>query len=371
MDYTGYSPEELIEIPSFRRWVWERTPHDAAFWEQWLRRYPERAEAISQAKLLAIALHQRFDDKTSDECIQQQVHELIRKRELADQQGGKSKATPIIRPFVPVSFWWRSAAAVILLAGLGWWMFSRQEPTVYEKLITQSGSTLLEQINTTDQPMVVTLSDGSTVTLGKNSRLSYPSAFPANQRRVYLSGDGFFNVAKNPARPFLVYANEVVTKVLGTSFRIKAFDHEPSVVVEVQTGRVSVYTKRDFDKLDAEAPEVAGVVLTPNQQVVMHRTSGRPEKGLVMDPRIIIGPVESKEFSVEEKPVANVLKKLNTLYGIDIMYDPAVLSNCVITTTFAEETLQERLTVICQAIGASYEVVDGQIIINSNGCLSE
>ena len=90
---------------------------------------------------------------------------------------------------------------------------------------------MVEQTNNSNKPQIITLSDGSSVLLQPNSKLSYPKIFTGNERKVYLSGEGFFEISKNPKKPFFVYANEIVTKVVGTSFRVKAYSDQPDVEV--------------------------------------------------------------------------------------------------------------------------------------------
>jgi hypothetical protein len=98
---------------------------------------------------------------------------------------------------------------------------------------------LVEQTNNSDKPQIITLSDGSSVLLQPNSKLSYPKIFVGNERKVYLSGEGFSKSVKT-LKPFLSFANEIVTKVVGTSFKIKAYANQPNVEVVVRTGKVKV-----------------------------------------------------------------------------------------------------------------------------------
>ncbi len=65
----------------------------------------------------------------------------------------------------------------------------------------------------------------------------------ATNRDVYLSGEAFFEVTKNPDRPFRVFANEIVTKVLGTSFTVRSFENDTTIQVIVRTGKVTVYSQ--------------------------------------------------------------------------------------------------------------------------------
>ena len=110
----------------------------------------------------------------------------------------------------------------------------------YNELIDGNNDGLVEQTNNSTISQVITLSDGSSVILQPNSKLSYPKIFTGNERKVYLSGEGFFEISKNRKKPFFVYANEIVTKVVGTSFRVKAYPDQPDVEVIVRTGKVKV-----------------------------------------------------------------------------------------------------------------------------------
>ena len=113
----------------------------------------------------------------------------------------------------------------------------------------------------------VTLQDGSIVTLEPGSEVRYTQKF-MNHREIFLSGDAFFEVTKDPNHPFFVYANEITTKVLGTSFRVKAKQGEKEIVVAVKTGKVSVFAKSIDDVLNKNGQEIT---LTPNQQVIYKR----------------------------------------------------------------------------------------------------
>ena len=132
------------------------------------------------------------------------------------------------------------AASVVLVMGILWYQYQGsakgRRADTYAALIKEAKGELEEARSTVEKPLVVQLPDGSKVTLSKDSRLSYGKKFDGNKREVFLSGEAFFEVAKNPARPFLVYSNGLITKVLGTSFKITAFEQDTRVVVAVKTG---------------------------------------------------------------------------------------------------------------------------------------
>lgn len=115
------------------------------------------------------------------------------------------------------------AASVLILLGLSYIFF------LSEKTVTTSNN--LAEIE---------LSDGSQITLGQNSSLTYPRNFWGRFRSVKLTGTGYFEVARNIEKPFIVYSDEIETEVLGTSFIISEWDS--SVTVKVITGKVGVRT---------------------------------------------------------------------------------------------------------------------------------
>lgn len=88
------------------------------------------------------------------------------------------------------------------------------------------------------------LPDGTRVWLNENSELEYPSHFLKNERTVTLKGEAFFEVKRDPSRPFIISSGSIKTTVLGTSFNIKAYGNkEPEV--NVRTGKVKVETNQN------------------------------------------------------------------------------------------------------------------------------
>jgi ferric-dicitrate binding protein FerR (iron transport regulator) len=225
---------------------------------------------------------------------------------------------------------------------------------------------LIEVKNSQTKPLIITLEDGSKIHLSKNSRISYPIHFDKENRTVFLSGEAFFDITRNPKKPFFVYSNEIITKVLGTSFTIKAFEKDVNVTVSVKTGQVNVYNQR---RINVSDPETKGIILTPNQKGIFNRDTENLSKALVEKP-MPLNTIEIKNYnqSFDEVPVSQVINSLATLYGIKIIYHDEQLSKCIITTRFKNEPLPDKLDLICQLIGGSYKEVDAQIIIESKGC---
>lgn len=219
--------------------------------------------------------------------------------------------------------------------------------------------------NTTQQVQLLQLPDASRVTLQPGSSLRYTTALAGPRREVYLEGEAFFQVHKNPQRPFLVFTNQVVTTVLGTSFDVKAYPGQAQALVAVREGKVAVQP-RETAQLDVTPthPAKLGVLLLPNQQVVYSVASRRLRKELVDKPVVLV----PQAFEFEERPVAEVFAALEKAYGVPIHYDQQKLAGCTVSITFYDEPLFEKLGLLCRSLGAYYTLADTQITIHSTGC---
>jgi hypothetical protein len=222
--------------------------------------------------------------------------------------------------------------------------------------------------NSLNTAQKVTLKDGSTVILEPGGEVSFDKNF-INGREVYLTGDAFFDVTKDPSRPFFVYTNEVTTKVLGTSFRIKANQGEKEIVVAVKTGKVTVTAKAVTN--DVRTKDIQEITLTPNQQAIYKRNEQVVVKKIVEEPQVIKGHTTIKDSYVNESVVL-ILQALTESYGVDIRFDKESLSGCTLTSDIIEgEGLFEQLEIVCNALGGTYKMEnDASIVIEANGCES-
>ena len=195
--------------------------------------------------------------------------------------------------------------------------------------------------------------------------MAFSKDFGQGTRAVFLTGAAVFNVTKDAKRPFLVHANELVTKVLGTKFVVSAFEKDKNITVTVQSGQVSVYR---LEK-NGQDQSKKGVLLLPNQQVVFERSSEHFKKTLVELPQPTEGPAEAAvSFELEEVPVAEVFGRIKKAYGIEVIFDADNLKNCQITASLGSEPLFEKLNIIARVVGGSFETVDGQVVFSAKGC---
>ena len=254
---------------------------------------------------------------------------------------------------------WLGAAAIILMSVA---IYLAQRKSIYQTNLSHIAEQIIETKNNLNIDMLIHLPDGSAVKLAPKSKLSYPSNFDLNQRVVILSGQATFDVAKDPSRQFLVFANEVTTKVLGTRFVVKAYENSEQVEVTVEEGKVSVFKNKINTK-----NELTGVILLPNQQAIFDRQSDKYNKNIIKLPSIIDNKKQTK-FVFDEDSFVEVLLMIEEAYGIEIEFDEALLKSCEITGSFENESLFQKLDILTKTIGGSYEIVEGKIIINARGC---
>lgn len=355
-DYSTFDIEDFAFDETFQQWVLEAQSPHRFFWEKYIASHPHQTDKILAARALVADLKASpasLPDRELSVSVWKNVQQRIQPpRRVIWQQWS------VWRVAASVSF------LVLLSASLWWWQSYKTTDTTSFAFAEWNREGLLEEVNHTHKTVKIHLSDGSTVSLEKGSRLAYPAQFDARERVVYLSGEAVFDVKKNPKQPFLVYANETVTKVLGTSFRISAFSHTPKVIVAVRTGRVSVFSKKEYEQNSVQK-QPAGLVLTPNQQAIYHREQRQLNKTLVAQPVILTEPTQIPSFEFDNTPFYKVIGTLEKAYGVDIVYDSEVFTHRSLTVSLEDESLFEKLDVICKTMGVTYQVVDAQIIIEN------
>ena len=369
--YLDFTVEDFVWDSFFRQWVLSPTRETDDIWEEWLENHPESQDKIQQAKgiVLSLRLH---EPEIGDPEIASIVKQTMGRIEAADKY--PSFQEPLKSNSIHRFPWLRVAASVAFLLVASWIIYTFSARKVQKNIAISSPvspplSKEVEKWNATKKPMQVKLADGSKITLATNGRIRYANQFLSEKREVYLEGEAFFDIAKDSLRPFLVYSNGLVTKVLGTSFTIKAYGNSNEVTVEVSTGRVSVFPESDAAyKQKASGADLQGIVLRPNQKIIYSREEVRMVKTLVEKPQMVVAKAEIPAFEFEDTPASAVFDTIGKAYGIEILYDEALLKDCPLTATLDNQTLHEKLSIICKAVESSYEILDGQIIIHSKGC---
>ncbi|MEP7375682.1 MAG: FecR domain-containing protein [Chitinophagaceae bacterium] len=366
-DFRLFDISDFVMDEDFIRWVHEKNKADNDFWEDWLSQNQDKYMAVAEARriLESIGTEQNI---ISEEEKQREIEKLMR-----TIRAGNEKPDQQTRVISISKKWWYIAATVlfaILSTSIYFIVIPDKESAKFDYAAITPAKRLIENINTSEKPITLKLPDESTVELAANSRIAYANSFGSSGTRdVYLSGEAFFKVTKNPARPFRVFANEIVTKVLGTSFIVRSFEKDTVIQVTVRTGKVSVYSQTASARETSLPNQLGGIILTPNQELVYQKAKQKFQKGLLENPLVILPDAENqKDMLYEDASLEKVFAQLSKIYGVNIVYDSELLQKCTVTADLRNETFYRKLELICKAVGARYEIIDGQVVIQTNGC---
>ncbi len=199
------------------------------------------------------------------------------------------------------------------------------------------------------------LSDGSRVWLNSETEMEYPVLFGRGERVVKLSGEAFFEVAPDAARPFIVEANGIRTRVLGTSFNIKAYRNETNISTTLFTGKVQV---------SAEADSTRSVLLTPGKQADWNRESGQ----MRVSKANLEHTLAWKEglFLFNKENIEVVSRQIERWYGVKFIYETGGKTDYTFNGYFSkDETLVSILEAFTFAGGPVFEI-KGEVVYVKN-----
>ena len=368
-NYESYRAEDLLVDPCFLAWVKHNQPEAKQFWEHWQQQHPQQRATILLAKDMAEALNNR-PGRISDELVQMEVAQIMRLTHHLRESQRNSFVLTSKRRF------WSIAATVMLILGSSWlaWQLgssplnSLHLPAASHR--TPAAATeWINQVNGTSQPVSIVLPDGSRMALSAHSQASYPPYFIQTKREVHLNGEAVFAVVHDSSRPFLLLSSPLITRVLETRFRVWALPGDSRITVSVQSGRVSVYSQTDLTRShQRNVPDVPGVMLTGNQQVVYRAEQSAYQKELVVQPMLISPVYSPDQFVFQDTPIAQVFDRLERNYGITIAYAGALFHQCTVTASLAGVPLHNQLKLICASIYATYEVIDAHVVVSGKGC---
>lgn len=368
VDYRQYNPEDFASDESFRNWKINKLPADIDYWERWRKNNPDKEKDLQRAEKLLQAVFSMYNHVTPEE-LRAEMLILADRANTLKTDSGKS----IILKFFnsPLA---RIAAAIVCAIGIGMLVYFQQAFQDRETLITRNSDVLRSpksaeriQTNETNKKITILLSDGSTVILSPKSTLTYSDSFNLSTRQVLLSGEAYFEITKDSEHPFYVITDKLITKVIGTSFIVRANPDSQESQVIVRTGVVSVFSTNTSS--DTKISQLKnGVLLNPNEQVLLTKQSVLKKSSLSKQELAEMSS-SKKLYHFHAAPIAEVFAALEVSYGIKISYDAEVMKKCFLTASLEDEPYLQKMEIICAAIGAKFEQVDlNEIRIISEGC---
>jgi len=203
---------------------------------------------------------------------------------------------------------------------------------------------------TTGETYSMVLSDGTTVWLNTKSSVRFPVVFVGKQREVEVSGEVYFEVARNKEQPFIVKVNNAEVQVLGTHFNIMSYDEESTVNTTLFEGSVKFVVG------------ASSVMLKPGQQSQMAKNGEMKVISDVDLDKVIAW--KNGLFVFDGADLETVMRQLSRWYGVDIMYKAKALSQSFIGEIPRNSNLSDVLKVLELTSKIRFEIQGKKIIVN-------
>jgi transmembrane sensor len=278
----------------------------------------------------------------------------------------KSKSTKFIYPILASLF-----ICGIVISALFYNDFKGHQlsdKNVKSEIVTKNGSRTKIQ-----------LPDGSTVTLNSSSKLTYSNEnFGTSKREVFLTGEAYFDVTKNPSAPFIVHTNNMDVKVLGTAFNVKCYPGERTTETSLIHGSVEVMIKDRNEKLmlkpneklvinnnndisedDPNSTALAYGKSTPKPIIEISQLSVFPNTRTIVETSWVENKLTFKNEKLEE-----IAAKMERWYNVTIIIKNKKLKNEILTGTFEKETIHQAIKALQVTSSFNYAVSNDTIILN-------
>jgi len=362
--YDNYTVDDFASDEHFIDWCLNESTTEQTFWADWLQAHPHKKETVFAARKLVSLLHKAEKTKVQSAMKKDIWKEL--NTHIANEKS--------VKPKTKTSYF--SIKRTLAIAASFLFLFVSYQ--LFDNSSEQIEWTV--QANLSDEVEQIHLSDGTEVSLKPNSSIEYSNLFGGEKREIILYGEAFFAVARDTSLPFLVYANETITKVLGTSFLVSAIEGKETVDVEVETGSVAVFANV-ANKKGSEQPAVIfkkGAVeipqpnhkvhLSPNEKITFDTNKKRIAKGLISAPKLLKHNTNTYETNYKNAAVTDIFRALEVAYGIKMDYAQDELKTCSISTILDDSPLFTKLDIICAALDLKYEQNNAIIYISGSGC---
>lgn len=278
----------------------------------------------------------KCEDESDSQQMQKAEQRLMER--LEQEQARQSKRRKL---FVGMRYAAMLAGA-FLLGALGYLLLLPQaEPE--EPLLT---------VNTTGKMKMLKLPDGTKVWLNKHTELKYPRSFANDHRTVYLEGEGYFEVTKNPEKPFVVQSEAMQVRVLGTTFNLKSDKEHMSAVATLIEGEVIVKGNHDEGM----------IALVPGQKAELN---GRTKRLRVKQVDTGISNWYSDEFIFNKADIYTIARTLESSYEVRVILSPDVDTSKTYSGTLKKKNnVKVVLDQLTNTIPVTYKIVGNNVFLS-------
>ena len=338
MNFQNYKIEDFLCDESFLHYCSGQNAEDVKFWETWLLNNPDKHDIVNEAKAFYTQLKEELIQKKQTEFDLNNFKTLFTELQSAEelrQQGVSKNLFKIRKMNILVAL----AASLIFVLGFVFYS-SYQQKSPGENTVT-----LVRTNPQNSFKQIIKLPDGSLVTLNPNSRIELDKNFNKQFRIVKLVGEAFFEVAKNPKKPFIVNAGNISTTAVGTSFMVRYYQHESRVKVSLLTGKVKV------ERINVPINNRNIVYLTPGLEVIIDKESSANilEKKTFKSDHIKEWKLDFLSFKDAE--FKEIISTLEDWFGVKIK----VLNAPEITKHFTGDFKNQSLSNVLEALSFAHK----------------
>ena len=290
---------------------------------------------------------------------QKELEEKIYSSILNNIDAVNDQEEPVINKRSNTWLWVGAVAAMLLIAiviGL-----YRQTNTGNQDTVTSNQQEMVAITNNSHRIYKSKLPDGSTVWLSPSAQLKYPKEFAASSRKVFMSGECFFEVTKNPERPFIISSHSIITKVWGTSFRVRDNEQSSEADVAVVTGKVSVSikTKQSINNTRLNI-ENGDVMLYPHQKAI-YSAYDHTLKPVSKSDESTLKIWNHEDLLFDNKLMKDIVPVLNTRYKTHIVVANEKLNHYMLNADFTGFNLPDVLEALNKSLSIDYEIKNNTI----------
>lgn len=242
---------------------------------------------------------------------------------------------------------WRRAAAIVVvcvLTGMAW-MYLQHRAFFKPEMVVAMASA--------ENDTTVTLPDGTKVWLNKLASIQYPKDFEGEERKVLLDGEGYFEVTKNPHKPFIVESDVMSVRVLGTIFNFKVEKAKQRAVVSLLQGEVRVAGNHNEGMM----------VLSPGQKACVDAKTGKmtlSEADVYQD-----ALWHEHKTMFNNETIRGIARMLERIYQVQVMVDPAIDRSSTYSGVIKEkETIDSVLDLLQNTLPIRYKLKGNKVYIS-------
>lgn len=248
---------------------------------------------------------------------------------------------------------YRTAAviAIFLISAVGIYYVVETQNTT-EAVATQEK--IIKKSTERGQKLTIHLNDGSKVILNAASQIIYAERFPDSVRTVEVEGEAYFEVAKDPTRPFIVKTGNVRTQALGTAFNVFYRKEINKNNISLVNGKVKVFFGNDKDN--------KAVILNPGERANLNYPNKTLEKDK-FDQELITSWKDGIIY-FKDSGFSEVINTLENWYGVDISWNGKPKDDWKFSAKFEDESLKNILDALKYAQDLDYTLHDENVTIN-------